>query len=131
MNLSLKRKPIERHLSSHQKKRISKRANRRTKHMAVNWRASAFHQEVLRLTKRKKARVALKAAKVFGFSKRKQVLLAVGKYADDIIMLNARHEGQKLQNELTYAKREFSASIRDILGKKTNKFLDIFENVHG
>ncbi len=129
MKLPFIQKRIE--LSISQKKRIVARANQRTRFLPRDWRTKAFHGEVIRLTERKKARFALRGAKIVSISSRKQVFVTVSEYAQRRVELGEKYHGLKFKNELTYAKSLFEKQIHEIVGKKATKFLNIFFSVHG
>jgi len=131
MNLPFipKQKRIE--MSQHQKKRIVKRANRRTKFLPNEWRTRAFHKEVIFLTERKKARIALRGAKILSFSKRKQVFRTVDEYIVRREELGEKYSGLRLRNELSHTQRFFEKQIGDIVPIKATKFLNVFFNIHG
>ena len=131
MNLPFTSKQKRIEMSQHQKKRIVNRANRRTKFFPNEWRTRAFHKEVIRLTERKKARMALRGAKILSISTRRQVFRTVDEYIGRREEFGEKYSGLRLENELSHTKKLFCIQIGEIVGKKANKFLDVFFSVHG
>jgi hypothetical protein len=128
MKLPFTQKRIE--MSQHHKHRISTRANRRTKFLPGEWRTTAFHKEVIKLTERKKARMALRESKILSISTRRQVFRTVDEYIAQREALGEKYSSLRLENELTHAEKLFRKQIFDIIPKKSKKFLNVFFNIH-
>ena len=126
MNLPFRRKPVK--VTKSQQKRLVSRANRRTKFLPKLWRAKAFHFEVNKLTKRKKARLVLTQIGVVGFSKRRKVLKLVNAFVIQTRIIEDQYVGNVLERELYKQRAIFDEGISNLLGKKTDKFLDLFFN---
>ncbi|MBT4870995.1 MAG: hypothetical protein HON47_05460 [Candidatus Diapherotrites archaeon] len=130
MNLPFRRKESRIEMSNSQKKRISNRAQRRTKGLPGEWKVEAYHKEVGKLIERKKARMALRESKILSISTRRQILRIVGEYTAKKVALGEKYDRNKLENELTYAKQTFEKQIFEIVPKKAKKFLTTYYSVH-
>ncbi|MDD3160076.1 MAG: hypothetical protein PHQ98_03850 [Candidatus ainarchaeum sp.] len=125
LKFRLKTNPVR--LSLFQEKHIVKKANRKTKD-SIN-RAKDFHKEFLRLKVRKQASVALRKARIFSFSKRRQVLLLVNSIERKKQLISNQPNRYSIKKDLSLINMEFIKELKEILGDKTKDFLKEFNKL--
>ena len=105
-------------------KLLSKIANRKTKWLEN--RAKNYHHEYRRLKARRKGVIALRKNRIFGFSKRREVLTIINKYSTKQPELEREN-----QNKNTFFDKNptFEKDLEKVLGKKTKRFLKTFHSI--
>ncbi|MFA5763448.1 MAG: hypothetical protein WC915_01395 [archaeon] len=124
---NLSKKPLS--LSPNQKKRLVTKVQKSVKNLPPKWKVRIFHRQVIKLTARRKARMAMTHLRILGPLKRRKIIKLVDAFVDAQNDLSLKFDGVKLKVEFQKEQHIFDKQVKEILGEQSISFLETFEQI--